>query len=773
VVDPANWIAATDALQMDDALESATGTILYYKVDASISCKNDNDCDNGNPCDGVEDCIRGDKVCGPGAATVCDDGDPCSEDFCQPSTGTCTASAPDCFDGNPCTEDVCVTGVGCRYEVASSIGTPAELAGNALAAYPFFETPRAFNADAAIDVAVDPGLYPGLAGKTCDVYLTDARGAGGWCSNRQLQDVRGAPDTRSLSAGTIQQNTFNLAAPGALSSDGGTNIGRGYDVVLDCDRDGQLDGNELIDGLGNRAGLYVLGDLTQPGPLPVSQFDDIGPEDPHCGSIFVGGNDDMRIYYPADLDDPGFAGTFPLAVISHGNGHCYDWYDFLGTHLASYGYIAMSHDNDTSPGIETASTTTLEFTDRIIGEQGTLGGGVLQGHIDSSRIAWIGHSRGGEGVTRAFDRLVDEAYPAQNYSAADIVVISSIAPTDFLGRTQSDPHDSNYHLLYGAADGDVCGCPNNSVAQSFGLYERATGPRHSTYIHGADHNDFNCCGTDDFTGPAGTAIGRPEAQQVQKMIHLATLERYVKGSEVAEDLFWRQYEGFRPIGIASSTIVVNEYREGLSDRSFVIDDYQTEQDPAVSSSGGAVTFNVGELAEAQLREFDGSFGWTGAEAMNGMTRARADDDTRAVSFSFTGGGDSFYELEVVAGENDFSDDDWLSFRAAQITRSPETTAALDDLVFGLRLIDGSGGSSSILMDAWGGGSEEPYQRTGYGVGAGWQNEFETIRVRLTDFLVNGSLLDLSDIRAVRFEFGASFGSSEGRIAIDDVELVRD
>jgi hypothetical protein len=71
------------------------------------------------------------------------------------------------------------------------------------------------------------------------------------------------------------------------------------------------------------------------------------------------------------------------------------------------------------------------------------------------------------------------------------------------------------------------------------------------------------------------------------------------------------------------------------------------------------------------------------------------------------------------------------------------------------------------------GLEEPYQRTGSGSGAGWQNEFETIRIRLTDFLHNGSGLDLSNVVAVRLDVGPSFGSAEGRLGLDDVMLSKD
>jgi hypothetical protein len=432
----------------------------------------------------------------------------------------------------------------------------------------------------------------------------------------------------------------------------------------------------------------------------------------------------------------------------------------------------MSHDNDTGPGIENASETTLLFTDEILREQPRLGGGVLAGHIDASRIAWIGHSRGGEGIARAYDRLIDEGYPSAFYSADDLVILSSIAPTDFLGPSSSDPHSVAYHLLYGSADGDVGGYPDSSIAQSFGLYERAVGARQSTYVQGADHNDFNCCGFNDFEGPPETEIGRPEAQQVQKAATLALIELYVDRSRIPRDYFWRQYEALRPLGVAPGTVVVHELRAHPGERAFVIDDYQGEPSEAVSSSGGAVSWDVTDLVEDRHRETD-TFEWTGTEPMNGMTRGRAEDVGRGSVFEFATGGDAFLELSVVPAERDFTRATFLSFRAAQGTRHPETTAALEDLDFTVTLIDGTGARSSIAIGAYGGGIEEPYQRGGYGPGQGWQNEFETIRLRLTDFLRNGSGIDLTEVLAVRFEFGSSFGSAEGRVALDDIELVKE
>ncbi len=709
--------------------------------------------------------------CLPGNPVLCGDQNVCTAETCNPDGG-CESTPLDCDDADPCTLDSCHPLAGCEHRVdpAAGIAEARSLAGRSLGAFPHFDYVNAFNEGDTIEVALDPSLDAGLVGQTCDLFVTDNQTAGSWCAAGALTDVRGAPQEITFVPGSVTDNTFVLAGGGTLSSDAGTEPGRGYDLVLDCDRDGQLDPGERVDGLGDAAGFYVFGDLSAAGPLAVSSFDVIGPEPDHCSG---GGNDDMRIYYPTLLDDPEAVEVYPLVVVSHGNGHCFDWYDFLGNHLASYGYIVMSHDNDTVPGIETASETTLIFTDRILEEQGEIGGGVLAGHIDSSRISWIGHSRGGEGIVRAYDRLVDEAYPSRAYSADDLVVLSSIAPTDFLGPDQTDPKGVAYHLLYGASDGDVCGCPNNSIAQSFPLFERATGARKSTYVHGADHNDFNCCGFDDFSGPAGTAVGRPEAQQVQKAATLALLEVHVKQRRAPEEWFWRHYETLRPLGVAATTTVVHDERVHPELRGGVIDDFQSESSINTSSSGGSVTFNVANASEERQTDVDSSFDWTGSQPMNGMTRGRGNDTGRGLVFDYSFGTTAFLEFEVVAGSRDWSRSQFLSFRAAQGTRHPETMAELADLDFSVTLFDGSGGQSTVQIGSYGGGIEEPYQREGFGDDAGWQNEFEIIRLPLEDFQRDGTALDLEDIRAVRFDFGTGNGSDQGRVGFDTLELIKE
>ena len=68
--------------------------------------------------------------------------------------------------------------------------------------------------------------------------------------------------------------------------------------------------------------------------------------------------------------------------------------------------------------------------------------------------------------------------------------------------------------------------------------------------------------------------------------------------------------------------------------------------------------------------------------MNGMTHASSEgsDDSRGVVFDWDNV-DRFYEQEIVPAARDFSEYDYLSFRACQGTRHPQTTSELGDLTF--------------------------------------------------------------------------------------------
>jgi MYXO-CTERM domain-containing protein len=100
-------------------------------------------CSDGNACNGMETCQSG--ACVTSTPPLCDDGNPCTQDLCDPlggcqfppqppgfscsdgnacngaetcdGNGTCKAGTPlDCNDGNPCTSDACDATMGCTHQ---------------------------------------------------------------------------------------------------------------------------------------------------------------------------------------------------------------------------------------------------------------------------------------------------------------------------------------------------------------------------------------------------------------------------------------------------------------------------------------------------------------------------------------------------------------------------------------------------------------------------------------------------------------------------------
>ena len=109
--------------------------------------------------------------------------------------------------------------------------------------------------------------------------------------------------------------------------------------------------------------------------------------------------------------------------------------------------------------------------------------------------------------------------------------------------------------------------------------------------------------------------------------------------------------------------------------------------------------------------------WTGADPMNGMTRAGyASDTARGIVFGWEA--PALLEFDIAPAHRNLAPEGFLSFRACQVSRHPDTIAVLEDLSFGVTLIDELGASSTIDISAYGGGIEEPYQRTGSGTGVG-------------------------------------------------------
>ena len=164
-----------------------------------------------------------------------------------------------------------------------------------------------------------------------------------------------------------------------------------------------MDYCDFIDGCGEEAGLYVIHNVTQPGPLEVTESEPYG-----VGTLFDIPSDETQeiVYYPTNIASMQ---PLPLIVISHGSGHEFTWYGHIAYHMASYGYIVMAHEN-----IPTAATQNQ--TDAVLELQSTIVGGFLNGKIDSDKIIWIGHSHGAVNVARGYHKIYVGDYVPTHYS---------------------------------------------------------------------------------------------------------------------------------------------------------------------------------------------------------------------------------------------------------------------------------------------------------------------------------------------------------------------
>jgi len=630
-----------------------------------------------------------------------------------------------------------------------------DLAGRSVQEYPWFTYERAWFEGSSVEIAFDTDQYPQLVGATADVYVVAHRTSAQWELDGALVDVSGTPRPITVQAGDVTANRLVIDT-GLLSGAAGASLGVGYDVVVDFDHDALLSTGDWIDGVQDEPGLYILAPTALPGPYAVTEVI-------YSGGALLG----QDLYYPTNI---AALGALPLIVVSHGNGHDYTWYDHIGTHLASYGVIVMSHQNNTMPGPEAAATTTLTNTEYLLSHLTTIAGGALQGHLDTTRIGWIGHSRGAEGVVIAYDRIFDGTYTPVNFTKQSLRFVSSIAPTDFQGLTISNPHDVPFSLWTGGGDDDVNGCPSCEQCQTFHLHDRATKTRQSISLHGVGHGSFHGGATSTFTaGPC--QISRTDTHALMKAYLLPLAKHYFEGVDVARECFYRQWEEFRSPGTSQSVCVNIDlmYREDPAVGDFIIDDFQVANGPGIASSGGAMVWNTPGLVEGRFDDLDTVFTASATDPMNGITLGGTNDTTRGIVFEWNGPG-FFLSFDTVPAVPDWTPYQFISFRAAQLPRAAATLSELKDLTFTVRLADAWGTESSIHIGTYGGGIEEPYMRTGCGGGQGWGADFETVRIPIRDFRRGASQLDLSNLTRIDFLFGEPTGTPAGRLGFDDLTL---
>jgi hypothetical protein len=366
--------------------------------------------------------------------------------------------------------------------------------------------------------------------------------------------------------------------------------------------------------------------------------------------------------------------------------------------------------------------------------------------------------------------LIDGVFVPVNYSAADIVLLSSIAPTAFMSKTTTDPHDVDFHLWVGAADADVSGCAQSDVTQSFQLFGRAEDQRQSICLYGVGHAWFhNGGGSAVATGPC--LLNQALTHNIVRGHLLPLVEYHVRGNRAGLDYLWRSYEDLHPpsVSLANPCVVVNQQFRADGSERYVIEDFQTQPDPLVASSGALITADFPNYATNILQASNNSFTYNGGDPFTGTTYAQNAGFERAGAVDFSGT-DASLSFDLAPAGQDWTGYAVLSLRAARATRHPSIPGNPGDAHFEIRVVDAQGDAATVSTADLGNGLRAPYARTGCGTGTGWASEFETVRVSLQALRAIQPALDLDAMDRVELLFGPSHGEPSARLTFDDLEL---
>jgi dienelactone hydrolase len=288
-----------------------------------------------------------------------------------------------------------------------------------------------------------------------------------------------------------------------------------------------------------------------------------------------GGADEVRSWFfgfdtaalPLDglVWRPQGTGPFPLVLIVHGNHAMGEFseegYAYLGEHLASRGYVAVSVDEDFLNG---------SWVGEWEGSEQLVRAWLLLAHldlwrswnaddtspfhdlVDLDRIALIGHSRGGEAASAAAALATSKRPPRGGMTpwptGLRVRAVVSIAPSDGQYQANLQLRDVDFLTLAGGYDADARAW---SGIRQYGRTEvDGQGFKAGLWAYRANHGQFNTVwGRGDFGPFSGALLDlapllEPDEQQdIARTAIGAFLEASLKGEDGYRGFFRRPMVG--------------------------------------------------------------------------------------------------------------------------------------------------------------------------------------------------------------------------------------
>ena len=282
---------------------------------------------------------------------------------------------------------------------------------------------------------------------------------------------------------------------------------------------------------------------------------------------------------------PEGEGPFPLALIVHGNHLMSDFsdigYAYLGELLASRGIIVASVDenflngswSDISGGLEEENDARgwmlLEHL-KVWHQWNNDKSNLFYNKIDTTNIALMGHSRGGEAVGHAafLNKLPfysdDASIPLNyNYNIKSIVAIAPVDRQYEPGNTPNEIEDVSYFTIHGSQDGDVSSFAGSKQYERVTFSDSTSHFKSGVYVQGANHGQFNTSWGANDVGMAATGflnnaqlLSKDDQEQIAKVYISAFLETTLKNNNSYLSLFTDARKGKEWL---PETIYLNQY----------------------------------------------------------------------------------------------------------------------------------------------------------------------------------------------------------------------
>jgi len=208
--------------------------------------------------------------------------------------------------------------------------------------------------------------------------------------------------------------------------------------------------------------------------------------------------------YEAERDAAVADGPFPVVLFSHGYSGMRLQSTFLTAHLASWGMIVVSADHwsrdlyhvlSAPVGDRASSIGELSEALDLVVASNTTAGDLLEGRVDESRVAAVGHSAGGGTIVGA--SLADDRIDGYVSLASGVGVGGNTTTTAPL-QLPTQPS----FFIAGALDGVI-----SAESGTRASYDLVPGPSRLWIIDGVGHNGFDdFCTFGNGSGIIGVAI---------------------------------------------------------------------------------------------------------------------------------------------------------------------------------------------------------------------------------------------------------------------------